>query len=271
MSQLVIISLRCYISVCIQLFISCICLGQIDTSLHLIEINIVDTINQVSELSISPNSNTAHGSLNISTALSQQANIYVKNYGAASSSTLSIRGGSASQALITWDGLPINNPMLGVSDLSLIPSQLFGRVDIIKSGSSAALGNGAITGVIDLSNAAYYENEKPQVDVNLGIGSHGLRQAGLGTAINSGRFQFITKLYVADSDNDFIYKLDSGQERQNTHAHFNTKAWLQTVSYRINSNQKISLHAWLQDTHRELPPTTTQNMSEAVQDDQLKR
>lgn len=269
--QIVIIYLRSYIYISIQLFIASVCYGQVDTSLYLTEIDIIDTIDQSTQLSLSPNTHTAHGSLNISKALSQQANIYVKNYGPASSSTISIRGGSANQALVTWDGIPINNPMLGVSDLSLIPSQLFGSVDVIKGGNSTTSGNGAITGVIDLSDFNHQHNDKAKLNLNIGIGSHGLRQVGVGGVISTNRFQFITKLHYADAKNDFNYKLDSGQERQNTHAQLNTKAWLQTISYSINANEKISLHAWLQDTYREIAPTTTQNSSEAVQHDKLNR
>jgi len=162
--------------------------------------------------------------------------------------------------------------MLGVSDLSLVPSQLFDQLQVIKSGSSADYGNGAITGAIDLSNSELQQQDNPvALEVNIGAGSYGLRQGGLNLNINKKKWQSTTRLYTASSENDFPYVLDSGQTRNNTHANFNTKAWLQSLSYQLKSNQKISFQSWVQRTFREIPPTTTQNISEAVQEDKINR
>ncbi len=161
--------------------------------------------------------------------------------------------------------------MLGLSDLSLIPSQLFDQLSVTRGGSSAALGNGAITGVIDLSDDSSLTDKTLDLDLNLGMGSYGLRQAGIKSVLKHKKWQSSTNLYTAASTNDFSYQLTSGQERQNVHARFNTSAWLQSVSYQIKANQKIKLQSWLQNTEREIPPTTTQNRSEARQEDQIKR
>ena len=79
-----------------------------------------------------------------------------------------------------------------------------------------------------------------------------------------------TKLFHTSSKNNFKYELGNSI-RENVHSNFNTTAWLQAINYSISPHQHISIQSWWQDTFREIPPTTTQNISEAVQIDRVLR
>ena len=55
--------------------------------------------------------------------LSGQTALNIKAYGVGGGApSLSIRGASASQVQVNWNGLPINSVTLGPSDLSMIPA-----------------------------------------------------------------------------------------------------------------------------------------------------
>ena len=63
-------------------------------------------------------------SLSMADVLTFNSSIYVKSYGRATLSTVAFRGTSPSHTQVTWNGMRINNPMLGMTDFSLIPSYL---------------------------------------------------------------------------------------------------------------------------------------------------
>ena len=60
--------------------------------------------------------------LSIADVLTFNSSIFVKSYGRATLSTVSFRGTGPSHTQVTWNGMRINNPMLGMTDFSMIPS-----------------------------------------------------------------------------------------------------------------------------------------------------
>jgi outer membrane cobalamin receptor len=153
--------------------------SQLDSIYEISEIQIIDSFSFESNQKFNLENEPSIKATNISEILNRKANIFVKNFGAVSSSTLSIRGGSANQALLTWNDVPINNPMLGLSDISLIPVQLFDQIEVNKGGNSSEYGNGAITGVINLNSNSLRSDKPISLGVNYGIGSYGLRQGAV--------------------------------------------------------------------------------------------
>ena len=60
--------------------------------------------------------------LSMADVLTFNSAIFVKNYGRATLSTVAFRGTSPSHTQVSWNGMKINNPMLGMTDFSMIPS-----------------------------------------------------------------------------------------------------------------------------------------------------
>ncbi len=60
--------------------------------------------------------------LSMADVLTFNSPIFVKNYGRATLSTVAFRGTSPSHTQVTWNGMRISNPMLGMTDFSMIPS-----------------------------------------------------------------------------------------------------------------------------------------------------
>lgn len=60
--------------------------------------------------------------LSMADILTFNTSIFVKQYGRATLSTVAFRGTSPSHTQVTWNGMRINSPMLGMTDFSMIPS-----------------------------------------------------------------------------------------------------------------------------------------------------
>src|SRR5688572_6926564 len=66
----------------------------------------------------------------LSDKLIDETSFYLKTYGNNQLSTITIRGTTASQTAVLWNGININSPTLGQTDFSLIPLFLFDDVSV---------------------------------------------------------------------------------------------------------------------------------------------
>ena len=73
---------------------------------------------------------------------------YLKNYGNGALSTVSFRGTGAEHTNVLWNGFQLNNPALGLSDLSLLPSNSSEKVTMLAGGNATSAGSGAIGGAV---------------------------------------------------------------------------------------------------------------------------
>ncbi|MCH7550036.1 MAG: TonB-dependent receptor, partial [Candidatus Krumholzibacteriota bacterium] len=86
--------------------------------------------------------------------LSQMVGVRVQQYGGLGSfATVSIRGSSSSQVNVYVDGIPVNDPYLGVTNISDLSLGGVGRVEVYRGFSPPHLGSSAIGGAINLVSA----------------------------------------------------------------------------------------------------------------------
>lgn len=200
------------------------------------------------------------------TIIVEKSHAYIKSYGSGSLATLSIRGGNANQALVKWNNIPITNPMLGISDLSLIPMTLFEHSYIQTGGHTISEGNGAMTGVVNFKNFSSHESNK--LSIQSTIGSFGNRFFGANYKWKKKSLSSMTKGFYTLADNDFSYKIsDNLPLKKQTHANYNSKGFMQNLSLQLNQNNILKLDLWFQKSFREIPPNTTQTNSVAIQND----
>ena len=64
-----------------------------------------------------------------------------------------LRGASNAQTLVLIDGVPVNNPMLGGSDLSNLTLDGIGRIEVVKGPFTTLWGADAMAGVVQLFTA----------------------------------------------------------------------------------------------------------------------
>ncbi len=261
---------------CFLCFLPNLIFGQVDT---LLQLPVVEVRNnsirqqplgaQVQSWDSKTLDNT--GTTNLADLLNRESTIYIKSYGLNSLATSSIRGASAGQTLVLWNGLPIQSPMLGLLDLSLIPSFSAEQVKVQRGGSSALWGNGAIGGTIQLNNLASFDKSwSGKLETLLGAFGNWQQQAQV--EWSNDKLFTRTKFSHQQGENNFTYRINEDlPEKTQTNAAFDQQHFLQDFYWKLRSNQRLSAHLWYLQSDRQIPPTTTQNLSLATQADQAIR
>ena len=72
----------------------------------------------------------------------------VRRGGPGAPSTLSVRGGGASQLLVLVDGAELNEPVTGEADVSAVPLAVVERVTVLRGAQAARYGARALAGVV---------------------------------------------------------------------------------------------------------------------------
>ena len=196
---------------------------------------------------------TQYNNNSISEMLTGASLIFMKSYGVGGVATPSFRGTGASQTLIEWNGIKINNPMLGQSDLSLIPVGLIDNVQIYYGGASMVLNNGGIGGAINLENKPVWKKEIASA-LNAGMGSFG-EYSGFGKIkIGNLHFQSVTKVFFRSSENDFKYLNSESILQTRNNSQVSQKGITQEF-YLKEGDNIASARLWYQSSDRHLPPT----------------
>jgi outer membrane cobalamin receptor len=186
--------------------------------------------------------------------LAENSRVLIKSYGMGGTATPSFRGTGASHTQIAWDGISINNPMLGQTDLSLVPVGLIDDIQIYYGGASMATNSGGIGGIINLETKPVWK-KKTLVTLNSGIGSFGNYRGLLAVKVGNIHFQSITKAWYQSSENDFRYlnsetsSIPVWETRKNSQVQ--QKGFLQEL-YFMKSKNIVSARIWYQSAHRNL-------------------
>lgn len=201
-----------------------------------------------------------------------QANtpLYVRSYGNGTLATLGIRGGSAAHTQLMWNGIPIRNPMIGLVDLSLIPSAIVDEAAIHYGGHGAAFGSGAIGGLISFANDALTGRESATLHVY--GGSWHEQGANIKLTYGKNKLGLGTRLFSHFAKNDFSYKLNEVlPERKQSNHRLTDVGLLQEIQWTVNDRNALTGRVWWQVTERQIPPTSVQTTSKAAQQDQAIR
>ncbi len=203
---------------------------------------------------------------NLSDLLQTTGLSYVRSYGLGSLATTSFRGSSAQQTLLLWNGVPIQNPMLGIDDLALIPVSLVSEIRLTQGGNSAIWGSGAIGGTLALSNPSFYSRN---LEINLGLeaGSFGWKRILAHGSLGSSNLSSALHINLISAENRFSYKRDGGGIGYQSHADQRQESFLHEIHFAPGDKHRFSFYNWWQTANREIPPTSVQTRSEASQFD----
>jgi vitamin B12 transporter len=202
--------------------------------------------------------------------LDENTSLYIKNYGSGGTATSSFRGTLAGHTKVTWNGININDPMLGQTDFSLIPSGLVDNVMISFGGASMDLGNGAIGGIVNLENEPKWKTQT-LLDVGSGAGSYGRYSEFMKVSTGGEHFQSVTKGYFNSSKNDFLY-FDAGEtpdllRKKRENNQLSQKGFMQELYFRKSQNV-LSARFWYESASRDLPGSTLYGYAGEKQTDQ---
>ncbi|MBS1589531.1 MAG: TonB-dependent receptor [Bacteroidetes bacterium] len=203
----------------------------------------------------------------LSALLSQQTSVSIKSYGFNGLATLNMRGSSAAQTLVLWNGIPINNAALGLSDISNIPVGLMGNIQLQYGGSSALLGSGNVGGAILLSSDTPRFVHENKYTLSVGVGSFSQGQGAAKFSINRKQFCWTGQVMGQLAKNDFLYHDVDDKLLRMSHAKLRGVATQQSLSVKLNQVQKIQLDAWYQQYYREIPAATFEAFSDKIRQD----
>jgi outer membrane cobalamin receptor len=192
---------------------------------------------------------------NISDVISENTPIFIKSYGSGGIATLSLRGTGAGYTQLAWNGVNINSPMLGQTDLSIVPAGFIDDINIYYGGSSLSLNSGGIGGIINLETKPEWANNTDLL-ANMNMGSFG-RYSGLIKAVTGNKnFQSSTKALFQSAENNFSYlnNFNSNdpvpEKRKNAAVYQNS--FMQELYFR-RKNNIVSARIWYQNTDRNIP------------------
>ena len=175
----------------------------------------------------------------------------VRDYGEGNMSLVSQRGFSPVHTRIVWEEMPLNHPMLGMFDLSLIPAGLLDGISSSSGNPAAMSGSGGIGGMLSLRTTTHPD----RFFLTQSVGSYGFLQTGLGGTLRKDSFDGGIRVFRQSGDFDFPYDDPDPAGQQSLERENNRRESTHLLahgSYRHNDWHFRSL-LWLDDTANDLP------------------
>ncbi len=209
-------------------------------------------------------------SSNIANLLSENTTLFLRSYSPGGVATLSVRGTNSSQSAIIWNGININQPNLGMTDLSRLNIFDFNNIIIHHGGNSSLLGSGAIGGGLLLSNTLEFESPA-NISVMLNAGSTSRLGGAARMRFGKQRFAYSGSVTSDYNRNNFKYTDFYNQSVKLKHAQVRSFSSVHQAEYKLTKLQRLTLGLWYQTTDRELPASMTMTSSDQTQWDGVLR
>lgn len=198
---------------------------------------------------------------NLSDVLTNNSSIFIKSYGQGGMATASFRGTSASHTQVLWNDIPINSPMVGLVDLSLLPVFFADDISLYYGSSSLVKGSGALGGTIVIENKADWNN-KLKTNLAQGIGSFKNYQTFLSISAGNNYFQSNTRILRESAENNYpfynpVFRINMRQ----TNSRYSKKGIMQELYLRRNNKNLLSIKFWGLQNERNMPPLITTDNS----------
>ena len=192
----------------------------------------------------------------------------VRDYGEGNMALVSQRGFSPVHTRVVWEEMPLNHPMLGMFDLSLVPAGLLDGISSSSGNPAAMSGSGGIGGILSMRTHTHPD----RFFLTRSVGSYGFGQTGLGASLRKGSFDGGIRFYHQKGDYDFPFNDPDPMQQESLTRENNRKASTHLLAhgyYRHDDWHFRSL-VWLDDTANDLPGSVFFPMP-ARQDDRSAR
>ena len=184
--------------------------------------------------------------------------IFIKDYGPGNISSVSARGGSATQSQVFWNGININQAGLGMTDLSTLPPFLLDNITVQQSASGAAAGSGAMAGNILLNNSTS-SNKGFNALLKQSFSSIGEKSTGLRVGYRRNKFSIDARYFYLDSDNTYRFINTAARpfekEQTQQYAGLIQQGYSATATYNLSPNLELKLYSWYTKYDRNIAPT----------------
>ena len=201
---------------------------------------------------------------NLSELISQNTPIFIKEYGRGAMATASFRGTAPSHTQVTWNGISLNSPMLGMVDFSTIPVYFTDNVSLLHGSGSISTKSGALGGLVKLDNTTDWQN-KFSGRALTGLGSYGTKDEFLQLNFGNKKFQSQTRAFYNYSRNDYLFvnkfiaNIDpvTGSyiypKQRNENSAYENYGLLHELYFRPNEKNILIIRYWYQHNSRSLP------------------
>lgn len=202
-------------------------------------------------------------------ALKQQDFIFIKEYGPGLLNTVTLRGLGANHTSIMWEGISLNNTMLGSADLSLIPLGLFAEADKLEGENLLLTTNGNFGGGYNLKNTI---PTNLKVTFNSSYNFYSDARLNVGFEDKIKRFTYGYNFFSLYSNNRFkFYNPYTNAIEHREHALQKGIGQMIRLGYDFNSHNRIEANYWLQKVYRQLPSPVGVNNNTEYQTDFFNR
>ena len=210
--------------------------------------------------------------LSMADILTYNSSVYVKNHGRATLSTVAFRGTSPSHTQVTWNGIRLNSPMLGMTDFSTIPAYFIDQASLFHGTSSVNETGGGLGGLVKL---ATIPDAPPGFHLQYvqGIGSFSTFDEFLRFSYHNKNWISSSRVVYSSSPNDYSYvnhdkKINIYDEEhkiigqyfpkeKNKSGAYKDLQLLQEVYYNTLKGDKLGLNIWYVNSNREIPMLST--------------
>lgn len=146
------------------------------------------------------------------------------------------------------------------------------KVNIVYGSSAALWGSGNVGGALMLeSNAPVFGKNALSLQATAGAGSFHQYTGGIKASWHARKWAADLKIFGQTAENDFSYTDISGQHTTTNNAHLRSGSILSRVAYKPDAYNVLTLHAWLQQYNREIPPALFESSSVKEQRDAATR
>lgn len=208
----------------------------------------------------------------LASLLQEASPIFIREYGPGQLATASFRGTSAGHTALIWNGIPINSPSLGQSDLSILPVVALDQVALQFGSAGALYGNEAIGGSIHLESKPVFDSGF-KGSISQIFGSFGSFQTNVKAKFSTEKLYSNTSFYIQKAENDFLYQ-DLGQigtpERRQDQASFNQRGVAQDLAWQVNPKNLIKSSLWYNSSEREIQPVMGSDSEDRQEDENFR-
>lgn len=210
--------------------------------------------------------------LSMADVLTFNSGIFVKSYGRATLSTVAFRGTSPSHTQVTWNGMKIGNPMLGMTDFSTIPSYFIDQASLLHGATSVNETGGGLGGLVKLGTIPDAPDGIHAMFVQ-GVGSFSTFDEFLRVTYGNEHWSSSMRVVYSSSPNDYTYtnhdkKINIYDDDHNIIGQYHPKERnksgaykdfhaLQEVYYDDLKGNRFGMNAWYINSNRELPLLST--------------
>jgi outer membrane cobalamin receptor len=187
-----------------------------------------------------------------------------KSGGTGQRTSISLRGTDSQQTLVLLEGIPLNSPLGGGVDFSMLPQNAISTAEVLRGGQSVLFGSDAIGGVVNLGLKPY--TGKNSFEFDFLYGSFDTFSSGFNGSAGNESGHLLLSFLMDYSSGKFPYIDDNKRHRIREHNASNSTNVVLKGGLNLNSSSSIDVIMNFFDSDREIPgfsqfpsETATQN------------